>query len=161
MFHSTPFQSLRWMEHFIFCLMIIFILINIHYLYKSWKCKEERCTTKFSIDRMCQVLGHPHLTVKLLICKTTSDMFRTIWAFNTRELIMSNCFAKQRYRVLKIFSRIIQYCFSFCLNGLAMIFACQENPFIIFRSKEIYIYFKTNNKIPINCWNNEEKQGFW
>ena len=36
------------------------------------------------------------------------------------------------------------------LKGLAMIFAGQENPFIIFRSKEIYIYFKTNNKIPIN-----------
>ena len=36
------------------------------------------------------------------------------------------------------------------LKGLAMIFAGQENPFIIFRSKEIYIYFKTNDKIPIN-----------
>ena len=36
------------------------------------------------------------------------------------------------------------------LKGPAMIFAGQENPFIIFRSKEIYIYFKTNNKIPIN-----------
>ena len=31
-----------------------------------------------------------------------------------------------------------------------MIFAGQENPFIIFRSKEINMYFKTNNKIPIN-----------
>ena len=31
-----------------------------------------------------------------------------------------------------------------------MIFAGQENPFIIFRRKEIYIYFKTNIKIPIN-----------
>ena len=29
-----------------------------------------------------------------------------------------------------------------------MIFAGQENPFI--KSKETYIYFKTNNKIPIN-----------
>ena len=36
------------------------------------------------------------------------------------------------------------------LKGLAMIFDGQENPFIIFRSKEIYIFFKTNNKIPIN-----------
>ena len=36
------------------------------------------------------------------------------------------------------------------LKGLTMIFAGQENPFIIFRSKEIYIYFKTNIKIPIN-----------
>ena len=36
------------------------------------------------------------------------------------------------------------------LKGLAMIFAGQENPLIIFRSKEIYTYFKTSNKIPIN-----------
>ena len=36
------------------------------------------------------------------------------------------------------------------LKGLAMIFPGQENPFIIFRSKEIYIYSKTNNKISIN-----------
>ena len=36
------------------------------------------------------------------------------------------------------------------LKGLAMIFAGQENPLIIFRSKEIYIYFETNNKIHIN-----------
>ena len=36
------------------------------------------------------------------------------------------------------------------LKGLATIFAGQENPLIIFRSKEIYIYFKTNNNIPIN-----------
>ena len=36
------------------------------------------------------------------------------------------------------------------LKGMAMIFADQENPFIIFRSKEINIYFKKNNKIPIN-----------
>ena len=36
------------------------------------------------------------------------------------------------------------------LKGLAMIFDGQENPSVIFRSKEIYIYFKTNNKIPIN-----------
>ena len=28
------------------------------------------------------------------------------------------------------------------LKGLAMIFAGQENPFIIFRSKEIYIIFQ-------------------
>ena len=43
-----------------------------------------------------------------------------------------------------------------------MIFAGQENPFIIFRSKEMYIYFKTNNKIPINLLKNKKKkQGFW
>ena len=41
-----------------------------------------------------------------------------------------------------------------------MIFAGQENSFIIFRSKEIYIYFKTSNKIPINLLKYEEKQGF-
>ena len=38
--------------------------------------------------------------------------------------------------------------FFFALKGLAMIFAGQENLLIIFRSKEIYIHFKTNNKIP-------------
>ena len=42
-----------------------------------------------------------------------------------------------------------------------MIFAGQENPLIIFRSKGIYIYFKTNNKIPVILLNNEEKQGFF
>ena len=36
------------------------------------------------------------------------------------------------------------------LKGLAMIFAGQENTFIIFKSKDIYIYSKTNNEIPIN-----------
>ena len=36
------------------------------------------------------------------------------------------------------------------LKGLAMIFAGQENSFIIFRSKDIHIYFKTKNEIPIN-----------
>ena len=36
------------------------------------------------------------------------------------------------------------------LKGLAMIFASQENTLITFRSKEICIFFKTNNKIPIN-----------
>ena len=36
------------------------------------------------------------------------------------------------------------------LKGLTMIFAGQENQFIIFRNKKTYIYFKTNNNIPIN-----------
>ena len=48
------------------------------------------------------------------------------------------------------------------LKGLAMIFAPQENLLIIFRSKEIYIYFKTNNKIPINLlklWG--KNKSFW
>ena len=42
-----------------------------------------------------------------------------------------------------------------------MIFAGQENPLIIFKTKEIYIYFKTNIKIPINLLKLWEKQGFW
>ena len=36
------------------------------------------------------------------------------------------------------------------LKELAMIFVGHENPLIIFRTKNIYMYFKTNNKIPIN-----------
>ena len=36
------------------------------------------------------------------------------------------------------------------IKGLAMIFADQENPFIIFRSKEMNMYIKTSYKIPIN-----------
>ena len=36
------------------------------------------------------------------------------------------------------------------LEGLAIIFAGQENPLNIFRSKEIYIDFKKKNKIPTN-----------
>ena len=47
------------------------------------------------------------------------------------------------------------------LKGLAMIFAGQENPFIIFKSKDIYIYFKKNNEIPINSLEWWRKQGFW
>ena len=42
-----------------------------------------------------------------------------------------------------------------------MIFAGQENQFIIFRSKEIYIYFKTNNKFPVILLKNDQKQDFW
>ena len=50
------------------------------------------------------------------------------------------------------FSPIFFFFFFFDLNlkGLAMIFPGQENPFIIFRNNEIYMYSKTNNKIPIN-----------
>ena len=36
------------------------------------------------------------------VYKTTSDKFRTIWVFKTRELVMNNCFAIQRYRALNI-----------------------------------------------------------
>ena len=39
---------------------------------------------------------------KIIGYKTTSDMFRTIWAFKTRELVMNDCFAIQRYRALNI-----------------------------------------------------------
>ena len=46
------------------------------------------------------------------------------------------------------------------LKGLAMIFAGQENPIIILKSKEIYIYFKTNNKIPVNLLKLWRKAGF-
>ena len=52
------------------------------------------------------------------------------------EYLVVFCLNTQRHR-------------SYYLKGLAMIFPGQENPFIIFRSKEIYIYSKTNNEIPI------------
>ena len=48
-----------------------------------------------------------------------------------------------------------------CLKELAMIFAGQENPFIIFKSKDIYIYFQKNNEIPINLLEWWRKTGFW
>ena len=38
-----------------------------------------------------------YFTVKLSVYKTTSDMFRTIWAFKTRELVMNDRCAIQRY----------------------------------------------------------------
>ena len=47
------------------------------------------------------------------------------------------------------------------LKGLDIIFAGQENTFIIFRSKEIYIYFKTNKKIPHKFAEIMKKTGFW
>ena len=47
---------------------------------------------------------------------------------------------------------------SWTLKGLAMIFCGQENPIIIFRSKDIYICFKTNNKIPVNLLNEKKKK---
>ena len=48
------------------------------------------------------VIGPSYFTVKLSVHKTTSDMFRTIWAFKTRELVMNDCFAIQRYKALNI-----------------------------------------------------------
>ena len=39
------------------------------------------------------IIGPSYFTVKLLVYKTTSDMFKTIWVFKTRELIMNDCFA--------------------------------------------------------------------
>ena len=56
-----------------------------------------------------KAIGHSHVTVNLLICKTTSDMLRTIWAFKTMELIMNNCFAIQGYRAVNILSRVSKY----------------------------------------------------
>ena len=47
-------------------------------------------------------IGLSYFTVKLSVYKTKSDMFRIIWAFKTRELIMNNCYATQRYRALNI-----------------------------------------------------------
>ena len=46
----------------------------------------------------------PYFTVKLSVYKTTSDMFRTVWAFKTKELVMNDCFALhvQRFRALNI-----------------------------------------------------------
>ena len=48
------------------------------------------------------VIGPSYFTVKLSVYKNTSDMFRTIWTFITRELVMNHCFAIQRYRALNI-----------------------------------------------------------
>ena len=45
------------------------------------------------------VIGPSYFTIKLSVYKTTSDMFRTIWAFKTRELVKND---KQRYRALNI-----------------------------------------------------------
>ena len=69
---------------------------------------------------------------------------------------LMRCFLTGLKRLTKLVTAC--YCPSFTgmayavkyLKGLTMIFAGQENPFIIFRSKEMYIFFKTNNKIPIN-----------
>ena len=41
-----------------------------------------------------------------------------------------------------------------------MIFAGQENPLNIFRSNEVWTYFKTNNKIPVNLLKLWRKTGF-
>ena len=49
----------------------------------------------------------------------------------------------------KVFKNKAQRC-STPLKGLGMIFSGQENPLIIFRSKERYIWIKRNNKIQRN-----------
>ena len=49
-----------------------------------------------------KVIGPSYFTAKLSVFQTTSDTFRTIWAFKTRELVMNDCFAIQRYRALNI-----------------------------------------------------------
>ena len=57
----------------------------------------------FGQKKIENVIGPSYFTVKLSVYKTTSDTFRTIWAFKTRELVMNDCFAIQRYRALSIF----------------------------------------------------------
>ena len=58
---------------------------------------------KLILDKKVENVFVPsYFTVKLSVYKTTSDMFRTIWAFKTRELVMNDCFAIQRYRALNI-----------------------------------------------------------
>ena len=51
----------------------------------------------FWIKKVENVIGRSYFTVKLSVYKTTSDMFRTIWAFKPRQLVMNDCFAIQRY----------------------------------------------------------------
>ena len=62
------------------------------------------------------VIGPSYFTVKLSVYKTTSDMFRTIWAFKTRELVMNVCFAIQRYHYP--FYLNISFSFSFSLFSM-------------------------------------------
>ena len=54
---------------------------------------------KLILDKKLEnVIGPSYFTVKLSVYKTTLDMFRTIWAFKTRELVMNDCFTIQRYQ---------------------------------------------------------------
>ena len=79
-------------------------------------------------------------TVKLSIYKTTSDMFRTIWAFKTRELIMNNWFAIQRYRALNII--ILFYLSKSVNNKYLCIFYLK---FVIYEKiGSIYLNFSLN-----------------
>ena len=96
---------------------------NKPYVYKAESARKIGYTTEFSIYRIFHMIfgveklifgqksrkkiGPSYITVKLSIYKTTSDMFRTIWAFKTRELIRNDCSAIQRYRAL------IRYHYSF------------------------------------------------
>ena len=61
----------------------------------------------FWIKKVENDIGPSYFTVKLSVYKTTSDMFRTICAFKTRERVMNDCFAIQRYRVLNIIILLI------------------------------------------------------
>ena len=59
--------------------------------------------SQFLDKKVEKVIGPSYFTVKLSLYKTTSDMFRILWAFKTRELIIkNNCFAIQRYRALNL-----------------------------------------------------------
>ena len=60
-------------------------------------------------QKVKNVNGPSYFTVKLSVYKTTSDMFKTIWAFKTRELVRNDCFAIQRYRALNIIIFLSQY----------------------------------------------------
>ena len=74
------------------------LIFNIHDVsYDIWGRKDN-----FWIKKVEHVIGPSYFTVKLSVYKTTSDMFRTIWAFKTRELVMNDCFAIQGYRALNI-----------------------------------------------------------
>ena len=51
----------------------------------------------FWTKKVENVIGPSYFTVKSSVFKTTSDMFRAIWAFKTKELVMNDHFDMQRY----------------------------------------------------------------
>ena len=52
----------------------------------------------FWTKKVEKVIGPSYFTVKLSVYKTTSDMFRAIWAFKTRELVMNDllCYTEEQ-----------------------------------------------------------------
>ena len=87
-----------------------------------------------------------YFTIKLSVYKTTSDMFRTIWAFKTRELAMNNCFAMQRYRALNIIilfiSIYLSHVSAFSILSLSSRrkLAAYLNSSLNFPLKNVYFY---------------------